>query len=297
MKFTPEEIGAKMDALGLWGKMERYNFAVRPRGTVFPYFCTVITDAGVPVRFLMLEGWQTMHDYVRTRIDRNFGYYMTPSEMPHLELVKLANGEFRLFRHDPCYVPLLAEGAQRELAAKILWEAYGVMLRVEADGMLPLRFVGEKAIFARVETEEGKWEDTPLEIPNPRPYSEKITLSKEDIRKAKDLPMEAGYILELDFRLHTMLKTNEKRPRNAYCLTGVEAKTGKVVIDMRVSANPEYGIKGMWQEMPSQVLKALVEGGKMPGEIRLCSGRVFRMLRALCVEVPIKLTLLDKLSF
>ena len=38
MTHTAEEIGAKMDALGVWALLEPYNFAVKPRGTVFPYF-------------------------------------------------------------------------------------------------------------------------------------------------------------------------------------------------------------------------------------------------------------------
>ena len=35
--------------------------------------------------------------------------------------------------------------------------------------------------------------------------------------------------------------------------------------------------------------------GRVPGEICLVSGRVFRMLRALCVELPFKLSLHDSL--
>ena len=89
----PESIGARMDALGLWDALVPYNFAVKPRGTVFPYFCTVLKDDGKPVkaRFLMLEGWQTLHDFVRVRMDRDFGFYSQPIEFPHFELVVLAD--------------------------------------------------------------------------------------------------------------------------------------------------------------------------------------------------------------
>ena len=31
------ELGAKMDALGLWELLEPYNFAVKPRGPAVPY--------------------------------------------------------------------------------------------------------------------------------------------------------------------------------------------------------------------------------------------------------------------
>ena len=298
IKHTVEEIGARMDALGLWKLLEPYNFAVKPRGTVFPYFCTVLKGEKKPVkvRFLMLEGWQTLHDYVRTRIDRNFGFYSTPVEMPHLELVVLEDGQMKLFRHDTGYMPLEANETQRALAARILWEAYGVMLRVEADNQLPMKFSDEKAIFARVEGKDGKWEDAPLTIPDPPAYTEKVSFPKADVKQAQDLPFEKDDVLELDFRMLPNVMTKESRPRCVYELKAIDPKTGETAIASRVSIHPEAGLKGMWESMPVQVLKELVRLGKVPGELKTCSGRVFRLLRPLCMELPFKLSLHEKLQ-
>ena len=298
MTKTPEEIGARMDALGLWDLLEPSNFAVKPKGTVFPYFCTVLKGERKPVkvRLLMLEGWQTLHDYVRTRLDRNFGFYSTPMEMPHLELVVLETGEARLFRHDTGYMPQEANAAQRALSARILWEAYGVMLRVETDRKLPMRFAEEKAVFARVETAPGVWEDRPLEIPDPPPFVEKVSLPKADIKAAQDLPFAKDDVLELDFRMLPNVMTREPRPRCVYGLMAVDPKAGARVIDSRVSVHPEAGLRGMWESMPVQVLKELARIGRVPGEIRTCSGRVFRLLRPLCLELPFKLSLHDRLA-
>ena len=295
---APEEIGAKMDALGLWDALLPFNFAVKPRGTAFPYFCTVLKGDGKPVkvRILLLEGWQTLHDYVRTRIDRNFGFYTTPVEMPHLELVVAANGECRLFRHDTGYMPLEANGAQRDLAARLLWEAYGVMLRVEADRRLPLRFAEEKAIFARVETADGVWEDRPLVIPDPPPHVEKVSFARADLKTAKDLPFVRETSVELDFRLLPGLMTKEARPRCVYALKAIDGATGEPVIDSRVSLGPDGGLKGLWESMPVQVLREFIRLGRVPGEIRTCSGRVFRLLRPLGLELPFKLSLHDRLD-
>ena len=194
MTRTPEELGAKADALGLWELLEPYNFAVKPRGTAFPYFCTVIRPDVPPVkvRFLMLEGWQTLHDFVRTRHDRDFGFYSSPAEMPHLELLILTSGEMKLLRHDAAYAPREADGPWRDLAAKILWEAYGVLLRIEADRRLLMKFVDDRAVFARVEQASGQWADEPLVIPDPPPHVEKVSFRTDDIKKAQDLPMEQG---------------------------------------------------------------------------------------------------------
>lgn len=85
MEGTYESIARKMDALGIWGSLLPYNWAVKPLGTVFPYFCMTMRGDRKPVkvRFLMLEGWQTLHDFVRARADRDFGFYSSPIEFPH----------------------------------------------------------------------------------------------------------------------------------------------------------------------------------------------------------------------
>ena len=48
--------------------------------------------------------------------------------------------------------------------------------------------------------------------------------------------------------------------------------------------------------MPPLVLRELVRRGRIPGEIKVRSGRVFRLLRPLCVELPFKLSLHEKLD-
>ena len=297
MNHTVEEIGKKMDELGLWELLAPYNWALKPRGTVFPYFCTVLKGDRKPVkaRFLMLEGWQTLHEYVHVRVDRNFGFCSTPMEFPHYELVVLESGETHLFRHDTGYMPLVANAAQREFAAKMLWEAFGVMLRVETDRNLPMKFSDDQAIFARVEGPDGKWTDEPLAIPPPRPHVEKVSFAKADVQKAVDLPLSSKDVIELDFRILPSVMTKEPRPRCVYALVGVDGATGAKLIDSRVSMHPEAGLKGLWESMPPQVLRELIRLGKVPGEIRLCSGRVFRLLRPMCMELPFRLSLHDSL--
>ena len=298
MTHTAEELGAKMDALGLWGVLESYNFAVKPRGTVFPNFCTVFKGEKDPVkvRFFMLEGWQTLHDFVRTRYDNSFGFYSTPSELPHYELVVLESGETRVFRHDPGYVPQLAAGAQLDLVVRILWEAFGVMLRVEADRGLPLKFADDRAIFARVEKERGEWVDEPLVIPDPPPHVEKIVFPKSDIQAAKDLPMVPDFVVEVDFALRLGVMTNDPRPRCVYSLVVVDGKTGEVVVDSQTSVMPDGGLRQLWESMPPRFLQEIVRRGKVPCEVKVRSARMFRMLRPLCMELPFKLSLHEKLD-
>lgn len=291
-------IGTRMDALGLWDVLSRYNFAVKPRGTVFPYFCTVMKGDGKPVkaRFLMLEGWQTLHDFVRTRIDNNFGFCSSPIEFPHFELVILTTGEVKVFRNDPGYLPCEVVDGTDDLVSKILWEAYGVFLRVESDPALPLRFANDRAVFARVEEASGKWADSPLTIPDPPPYKETITLPKDLIKSAQDLPFAADEAWELDLRILPNVMTKEARPRCVYELLVKNGKTGETVFSSRASVTPEGGLRALWEGMPVQVLHEIVRFGKVPGAIRVRSGRVFRLLRLLCLDLPLKLSLHDQLE-
>lgn len=297
-KHTVEEIGAKMDALGVWDTIASYNWAIKPKGSVFPYFCQLLKtgdDTPIKNRFLMLEGWQTLHDYVCMRVDESYGFYTSPMEMPHYELVTLKTGECKVFRHDAGYMPHEATETQKEFVARILWEAYGVMMRIESDRNLPLKFTGEQAIFARVEGSDGMWCDEPLVIPPPRPYVEKVAFAKDDITKAKDLPIMTGERMELDFRICMGIMTKEPRPRTIYELLAVNSATGEKIIDSRTSMHPELGLKGMWESVAPQILKALIGYGRIPGEIAVKSQRLFRMLRPLCIELPFKLSIHDSL--
>jgi len=287
-----------MDALDLWPVLASYNWAIKPRGTVFPYFCTVLKgDEGGPVkaRLLLLEGWQTFHDFIRTRLDRNFGFYTTPIEFPHLELIVAHSGEMRLYRHDTGYMPVEANAAQRALAERILWESYGIMLRIETDRSLPLRYAQEKAVFARVERAADVWSDEPLAIPDPPPHVEKVTFPKADLKAVQDLPLDPSFRLAVDFRMKPNVMTKEPRPRCVYELVGIDLTSGKRLVDSNVSVNPEIGLKGLWESMPPQLLKEFIRLGRAPGELWLVSGRIFRLLRPLGVELPFKLSLHDSI--
>lgn len=297
MTLPPEEIAAKMDALGLWDALERCNWALKPNGSALPYFCTVVKDrSGGPVklRLLLLEGWQTLHDYVHLQMDANFGFYSSPFEMPHFCVAVRGDGAVRAFRHDTGYAPRAVSAQETPLVQKLLWQVYGVMMRLESDRNLPMRYAAEKAMFARVETSAGQWEDAPLEIPRPRAYVEKITFSREDAKAAQDLPFAGEMSVELDFRLIDGVVTAESRARTVYVLAAVDSASGEAVFRRSVSVG-EGGLKGLWESVPSQILKEFVRLGRVPGRIKLVSGRLFRMVRALCIELPFKLSLHDSL--
>lgn len=297
MERTIEEIAAKMNALDLWETVGPFTWALKPQGTALPYFCTLLRGDNplVKVRLLLLEGWQTFHDFIRTRTDRNFGFYLSPFEMAHFELVILASGAAKLFRHQPCFMPREATANEQGFCARLLWECYGVMLRIESDRKLPLCFAAEQAMFSRVERRSGEWTDEALPIPKAPPYVENLRLSKSELSRAKDLPFGNDEVWEVDFRFVPKLMTKEARPRCVYEFVAADAKTGTRVFEERVSPTLEGGLKAMWEMLPGRALFQILSRGRIPGEIRLLSGRLFRFLRPLCLELPFKLSLHDSL--
>lgn len=296
--LSQNEIAGRMDALGLWDDLEHYNWALKPAGSVLPYFCTVHVDRSpgpVKVRLLLLEGWQTLHDYIRLRIDSNYGVYASPFEMPHFCVVVLNDGVIRILRHDTGYAPREITAAEAPLVQRMLWQVYGVMMRIESDRSIPMRYASEKAMFARVEKGGGEWEDVPLEIPAPRAYVEKITLPKEDVKSAQDLPFVGDMSIELDFRLLDGIITTESRPRTVYALAATDSATGKVIFCRNASVSADATLKSLWESVPPQLIKEFIAMGRVPGRIKLTSGRLFRMVRSLCMEFPIKISLHDSL--
>lgn len=285
-----------MDALDLWDRLANCNWAVRVRGYATPFFCTVLKTPPqdpVKVRFLMLEGWQTLHDFIRAQIDPSAGSYSSPMEIRHYELALLRTGEGSVFRHEPCYMPRKVNERESELCAKLLWQAYGVMMRLETETQLPMKYADENAIFARVETDPDVWEDQPLVIVQPQPYTEKVAFDKAMLAKAKDLPILTGVAYAVDFRLLVKIMTKEPRPRTVYELT-IRDEKGAVLVAERVSPVPEAGLKALWESVPPRILAKFVEFGRVPGELRMTSKRLFRFLRPLMLDLSVRLSLHDR---
>ena len=290
-----DELAAKMDALGLWERLLPYTWAIKPRGTVFPYFCQllpVVPGGLLKARMLILEGWQTLHECAQFRSGSEAGYVSAFMELVHFDFAIMSDDKVVILRCETGYAPIAVTDAGRlKMIRKILWESYGLMLRLEAEPQLPLKYAAEKAIFARVEEAPGKWVDRPLEIPEPRRMVQKVTFNKGMLGKAKDLPIKAEVVWDVDFRLHDMIVTKDPRPRSIYILTAKDHATGEKVLDLNTTINSEIGLAGMWESMPEQILRKFVQDGLVPGEIRVSSQRMFRLLRPLGMELPIKLSL------
>lgn len=292
-----EEIGKKIAALNLWETAAPYNWAVKPRGVAYPFFCSLLKPGKMlNGHIVMLDGWQTFHNFIMTRCDHSFGFYSSPAELPHYAMIAAKDGTIAFFRNDTGFLPRTKfSEAEIVLLSKILWEVYGVMMRFENEHDLAMKFASENAIFSRVEAPDGTWSDQPLAIVQPRAHVERVALSKEDVATAKDLPFAKEETLAVDFRAIPGLHTVEPRPRVAYMFAGIDTSTGERVMRHLSSIAPDGSLRSLWENLAPRLLKEFIARRRIPGEVQVVSQRVFRMLRPLCTELPFKLSLHDSI--
>ena len=297
MEHTAEEIAAKIDSLGMWDTLAKYNFAVKPLNTPFRYFFSAKRDGDGPAvkRIMLFEGWRTFSDYVHLMADRNAGLFTTPLEFPHFELVAPGLGGFLCLRFDPGYVPAPPEAGAASLCAKILWQAYGLAMRMENDEKLPLAYADGRALFSRIETEDGKWEDAPFPIPEETPQKESISIPSDLVKKAKDLPLDPAFSVEIDFRAMPNLVTQEPRKRYAYHLAVADGASGAKILSEFASVRNASEVRGAWLDISARTMALFVRIGRVPSEIKVLNQRMMRVLRPVGMELPVKISLHDSL--
>lgn len=287
----------KIAALNVWQQAAGYNWVLKPRGVIYPYFFTMIypdSDKKIKARILLLEGWQSMHNFVRLRIDPDAGYNSSYMELPQYQMQFRHSGQVAFCRVDPGCAPIEPAPEQLPLLERMLWEIYGVLLRIESEPSLMLKYADERALFSRVEVEPNVWRDEPTPLLEPPPYKEEIAIPIDLFNAAKKVPIDKNLRVVVDLRIDPYTVTRNRAsevPLINYLLTVIDASTGEVLVNQLNCADPAYdGIKGLWVSMPSYILKRFVDMNRLPCEIQVVSGRVFRFLRGLILQLPIKLT-------
>ena len=296
------EIAKAIAALNLWEKASAHNWALVPQTSELPYLVTAGPEnkKGSPVigRLQLFPGFVPFRDFMLSRRVTDFGVGMSPIDFDHYELVSAKGGVTELFVYEPGFVPRALTDDERAFLAPLLYECYGLMMRLEENPDLPLAYVKENALFARKEISENVWIDGPLKLPDERqnPYTEQVSLNKAKCAAAAKLPMSAAEKWEIDFVMVPTYQTREKRSRFLYVLAGVDAATGerRVWEKMSVDGKPG-GLKRLWEAHAQRVLDRILVEGRVPGELHVRSQRVMRFLRPLGMQLPFKLVQHEKL--
>ena len=296
------EIAKAIAALNLWEKASAHNWALVPQTSELPYLVTAGPEnkKNSPVlgRLHLFPGFVPFRDFMLSRKIKDFGVGMSPMDFDHFEMVSAKGGVTELFVYEPGFVPRALTDAEREFIAPLLYECYGLMMRLEENPDLPLAYVKDNALFARKEISENVWIDGPLKLPDERqnPYTEQVSLSKAKCAAAAKLPTVAAEKWELDFVMVPAYQTREKRSRFLYVLAAVDSATGerRVWEKMSVDGKPD-GLKRMWEAHAQRVLDRILIEGRIPGALHVRSPRMARFLRPLGMQLPFKLVQFAKL--
>lgn len=281
--------------LNPWEKASRHNWALVSQMAEEPYIVLVVAEHDKPAvvgRLLLFPGFAEFRDFILTRRFPDYGVALSPMDFIHYEVAAGPKGVVELFKYSPGMVPERPTSTELKSLAPLLLECYGMILRLEEDPDLPLRYVSQNAMFARKEIVEGVWQDGPLKLPQEEivQSSEQVALDRKDCDRAKGLPVHPRMRWEVDFLLVPNYRTIGPEPRFLYVLAIVDADTKERVAWQKLTVDGKPGgLKRLWEGHAQRVLDAILALSKVPGEIHVRSGRVARFLRPLGLQLPFKL--------
>ena len=301
-RFDINGIAKSICALNLWEKASAHNWALVPQTSELPYLVTAGPEKkGGPVlgRLQLFPGFVPFRDFMLARRVTDFGVGMSPMDFDHFELVSAKGDVAELFVYEPGFVPRALTDAERTFLAPLLYECYGLMLRLDENPDLPLAYVKENSLFARKEVSENVWIDGPLKLPDEskHPYTEQVSLNTAKCKAAAKLPIGRTEKWEVDFVMVPAYQTKESHSRFLYVLAAVDAATGERRLweKMSVDGKPN-GLKRLWEGHAQRMLDRILALGHVPGAIHVRSQRVARFLRPLGLQLPFKLVQFSKLE-
>ena len=297
-KRNPYEIAAAIAELDVWDKVAAHNWALVPQTSEEPYIVTggpeKNRDKGpVAGRLMLFPGLENFRNFNATRRVPEFGVWMSPLEFLHWEVIAVKGARAEIYGYRPGYVPQPPDEAERAFLAPLLYESLGVLMRVEEEPELPLKyFASEHALFARKEVVEGVWQDGPLRLPpdDELKFVERISLDGAKCKLVAKLPVASDEKWEVDFVLIPTYHTREAKPRFLYVFAAVDASTGVRVVWLKMSVGgTDAALKALWEGHAARLMEAMLRIGRVPGELHVRSGRVARFLRPLGLHAPFKL--------
>lgn len=294
-KTDPYAITQAIADLKFWEQAAKHNWALVPQSSELPYIVSVVTEkAPSPVegRLLFFAGLPAFRDYMLSRQVSDYGVYLSLLDFPHFEAVGLRNGTVELFNYESGYVPRPPTAEQRAFFAPLLYETYGLFLRMAENPDLPLTYLEKKAMFARKEVLPDRWDDGPLVLPKEEVVQsqEQVSLQKADCAKAQELPIFPKEVWEIDYVMVPAYHTPPPESRFLYLLAAVNQTTGERMVWQRLSVDGKPdGLLRLWEGHAQRVLDAILGVGRVPGEIHVRSRRMTRFLRPLGLQLPFKI--------
>ena len=265
------------------------------------------------VRFLV--GWKSFYDLVTRLADPAKQVATWLLEIRMVELLYVSGN--LLFEHElpvlqtlgrkaddacstpvfrsviPGYHPWLPDAKERELLEVVLYQAFGMAMRVEADGLLlKARFPQE--ILMRKADAKGVWQDTWSPVKEIGDEEVEVRIESKRLQGVRDKPLKPITVqLDLVFTPLRLLPDGT-RPQTAYVILMVDAESGFIIAGELLQATG--GIAQMWSQIPERLLQIFERLGGCPEMIEVNVDRMANLLRPLAEYIPFKMVRREKLA-
>jgi hypothetical protein len=265
------------------------------------------------VRFLL--GWKAFYDLV-TRLAEPAKQTATwLLEIPMIELLFIADD--LLFDHEcallaaldrageregltpifrsilPGYHPWLPDKDERTILDAALYQAFGMAMRVESDGML-LKSRFPREVLMRTQDERGEWHDAWSAVKEMADEEIEVRIAAKPLQTLTSKPLWPLTVqLDLVFTPLT-IGPEGHRPQTAYVLLAVDAVSGMIIAEDLLHA--AEGIPQMWAKIPERLLEIFARLGGCPEAIEICSDRMANLLRPLGEFIPFRMIRRERLA-
>ena len=297
-----DDVAKAISALNAWKKASRYNWALVSEMFENPLIACVNLQRNGPVaaRLMLFNGFAAHRDFAIFTQNQDVSFAMSPIDFDHYEVIGLKDGGAEVYDCRPGYAPVRPDVETQAFLAPVLYECYGLLLRLEDDPEIPAMYKGENAMFSRREGLDGKWRDAPLRPPdmNTVTWTERVGFDRTKCAQASRFDMAQGEMWEADFIQIPIFRTEDPNPRIMHLFAAVDAKTGerrvweKLVVDPKIPRNGTLdALKQLWESLASRLLDGVLKRGMVPAEIHVRNQRMMRFMRPLGMQIPFKLVL------
>ena len=301
-KNNIDEVAKAITALKMWKKAAKYNWALVSELFDKPLIAVVNPAQQGPIvgRLMLFNGFAAHRDFLIFRQNADLSFATSPIDFDHYEVIGLKDGSAEIFDYRPGFIPTHPDDETRALLAPVIYECYGLMLRIDENPELPALYMKDQALFSRKEGLDGKWHDAPLRPPNldTVTWTERVGLDRTKCAQAARLNMEPDEAWEVDFTQMPLYRTGDSQARMLFLFVAVDAKTGERRVWQKLAVDPSIprngtldALKPLWESLAAHVLDGVIRRGKVPGAIHVRTQRLMRFLRPLGLQLPFKLVL------
>ena len=301
-KSNIEEVAKAIVALKVWKKVAKYNWALVSELFDKPLIAAVNPTPQGPIvgRLMLFNGFVAHRDFLIFRQNPDLSFATSPIDFDHYEVIGLKDGSAEIYDYRPGFIPVHPDAETRLMLAPIIYECYGLMLRLDENPELPALYMKDQALFSRREGLDGKWHDAPLRPPNldTVTWTERVGLDRTKCAQAARLNMEPEETWEVDFTQMPLYRTDDRQARMMFLFAAVDAKTGERRVWQKLAVDPSIprngtldAMKPLWESLAAHVLDGVVRRGKVPHAIHVRTQRMMRFLRPLGMQLPFKLVL------